>query len=69
MSLKFTSGVSKSLGSVNAGLIEVSCRIEIEFDNSFSNDPDDLQRQVEQAFAACRQAVENELARNITAVK
>ena len=69
MSLKFTSGVSKSLGSVNAGLIEVSCRIEIEFDNTFSSDPDDIQRRVEQAFAACRRAVEEELARNIKAVE
>ena len=52
MSLKFTGGVSKSLGSVNAGLLEVSCKIEIEFDNKSSSDTDDIQRQVEQAFAA-----------------
>ena len=67
MSLKFIGGVSKTLGSVTAGLREVSCRIEIELDNTFSNDADDIQRQVEQAFAACRRAVEEELARNVKA--
>ena len=65
MSLKFTGGVSKTLGSVNAGSREVSCRIEIELDKTSSNDPDDIQRQVEQAFAACRRAVKDELARNV----
>ena len=67
MPLKFTSGVSKTLGSADRGVLEVSCRLEIEFDNSFSNDPDDLQRKVEQAFVACRKAVEDELARNVKA--
>ena len=61
MSLKFIGGVSKKLGSADRDLLEVSCQIEIEFDDKFSSDADDLQHRVEQAFAACRQAVEDEL--------
>jgi hypothetical protein len=67
MSLKFIGGVSKKLGSVDRGLLEVSCRIEIEFDEAFSNDADDIQRRVERAYAACRRAVEDELGRNVKA--
>jgi hypothetical protein len=29
-------------GSVDRGLLKVSCQIEIEFDDAFSNDPDDI---------------------------
>jgi hypothetical protein len=65
--LKFIGGVSKKLGSVDRGLLEVSCRIKIEFDDSYSSDADDLQRRVERAYAACRQAVEDELGRNVKA--
>jgi hypothetical protein len=61
MSLKFIGGVSKKLGSADRDLLEVSCQIEIEFDDKFSSDADDPQHRVEQAFAACRQAVEDEL--------
>ena len=67
MSLKFIGGVSKKLGSADRDLLEVSCQIEIEFDDKFSSDADDLQHQVEQAFAACRQAVEDELGRSVEA--
>ena len=67
MSLKFIGGVSKKLGSADRGLLEVSCQIEIEFDDKFSNDADDLQHRVEQAYAACRQAVDDELGRNLKA--
>ena len=69
MTLKFTGAVSKTLGSVNGGLLEVSCQLEIEFDNKSSSDADSIQHQVEQAFAACRRAVEDELERNIKAVE
>ena len=67
MSLKFTGGVSKTLGLADRGLLEVSCRIEIEFDNTSSSDPDEIQRQVERAFVACRKAVEDELERSLKA--
>ena len=46
--MKFIGGVSKKLGSVNRGLLEVSCQIEIEFDETCSSDADDIQRLVEQ---------------------
>jgi GGDEF domain-containing protein len=67
MSLKFIGGVSKKLGSADRDLLEVSCQIEIEFDDKFSSDADDLQHRVEQAYAACRKAVEDELGRNLKA--
>ena len=67
MASKFIGGVSKKLGSADRGLLEVSCQIEIEFDDKFSNDADDLQHRVEQAYAACRRAVEDELGRNLKA--
>jgi hypothetical protein len=65
MPLKFIGGVSKKRGSVDRGLLEVLCQIEIEFDDKFSNDADDLQRRVERAYAACRLAVEDELGRDV----
>ena len=67
MSLKSIGRVRKKLGSVDRGLLEVTCRIDIEFDDTFSNDADDIQRRVERAYAACRQAVEAELGRNVEA--
>ena len=65
MTLKFIGGVSKKLGSVDHGLLEVSCQIEIEFDETDSDDADDIQRRVEKAYAACRRAVEDELGRQV----
>jgi hypothetical protein len=61
--LKFTAGLSKKLTAANRGSLAASCRIEIEIDESFSNDPDGIQRRVEQAYTACRRAVEDELGR------
>jgi hypothetical protein len=65
--LKFIGGVSKKRGLVDRGLLEVSCQIEIEFDDTCSNNADDIQRRIERAYAACRQAVEDELERNLKA--
>jgi hypothetical protein len=65
MTLKFIGGVSKKLGSVDRGLLEVSSQIEIEFDETDSDDADDIQRRVEKAYAACRRAVEDELSRKV----
>ncbi len=45
--------------------LEVSCQIEIEFDETCSDDADDIQRRVETAYAACRRAVEEELGRQV----
>ena len=65
MSLKFIGGVSKKLGSIDHGLVEVSCQIEIEFDETFSDDADDIQRRVAKAYGACRRADEEELSRKV----
>ena len=54
MTLTFIGGVSKKLASVDHCLLEVSCQIEIEFDETCSDDADDIQRRVEKAYAACR---------------
>jgi hypothetical protein len=58
MSLKFIGEVSRKLGSVDRGLLEVSCQIEIEFDETYSDDADDIQRRVEKAYATLPAAVE-----------
>ena len=65
MTLTFIGGVSKKLASVDHCLLEVSCQIEIEFDETCSDDADDIQRRVEKAYAACRRAVEEELGRQV----
>ena len=61
MTLKFIGGISKKLGSVDRGLLEVSCQIEIAFDETYSNDADDIQRRVEKAYAVA--IVRSDLAR------
>ena len=65
MSLKFTAGFNKKLGLADHGSLGASCQLELVLDQSFSNDPDGIQRAVEQAFAACRLGVEEELARQL----
>jgi len=60
VSLKFIGGVSKKLGSVDHGLLEFSCQIKIEIDETCSDDADDIQRRMEKTYAACRQSTENE---------
>ncbi len=61
MTLKFIGGISKKLGSVDRGLLEVSCQIEIAFDETYSNDADDIQRRVKKAYAVA--IVRSDLAR------
>ncbi len=43
------------------GLLEVSCQIEIAFDETYSNDADDIQRRVKKAYAVA--IVRSDLAR------
>ena len=45
--------------------LEVSCQIEFEFDEIFSDDADGIKRRVEKAYAACRRAIEDELSRKV----
>jgi hypothetical protein len=55
-------GLSKKIGQPNYGSLGASCNLGIELDQTLlATDLDSLQLRVRQAFAACRQAVQEEL--------
>jgi hypothetical protein len=58
--MKIQIGLSQKRGLPNYGSAGASCQVEVELD---SQDPAHFQQQVREAFAACRQAVQEELAR------
>jgi hypothetical protein len=63
MPLKLTVGISKKVGQPNYGSLGALCNVEVELDQSLIfDDPDSLQERITQAYAACRQAVQDELA-------
>ena len=63
MPLKLTAGVSKKMGLPHYGSLGAICQLEWELDSALIYDPDELQRNVQEAHAACAQAVNDELAR------
>jgi hypothetical protein len=64
MPLKLNVGLSKKVGLPDYGSLGASCNIELELDaHLLTRDGALFQQQVRQAFAACSQAVEDELAR------
>lgn len=64
MPLKLTVGLTKKIGQPNYGSLGACCNIEFELDSHVqSRNPALLQAQIKEAFAACTQAVESELAR------
>jgi hypothetical protein len=63
MPLKLNVGVSKKLGLPAYSSVGASCNVEVELDSSMLHDPEGFYAQVRVAYAACRQAVNDELVR------
>ena len=62
MPLKLSVGLSKKVGLPDYGSLGASCNVEVELDGSIlQHDLDAFHRQVRNAFAACHQAVHEQL--------
>ena len=64
MPLKLYAGISKKMGLPNYGSLGATCHVEVELDAGLlAYDLDGLQQHVHNAYVACSQAVNDELAR------
>lgn len=62
-------GLAKKIGQPDYGSLGASCDIELELDGALLfHDLDGLQQKVRSAYAACRQAVNEELAGSVESV-
>lgn len=61
--MKINVGLNKKVGQANYGSLAANCNIEFEADQSLLQNEEALRRQVQRAYAACAQAVNDELAR------
>lgn len=67
MPMKLAIGLSKKIGLSNYGSLGASCNVELELDQSLiGSDLDGFHDRVRRTFVACRQAVDDELARHGT---
>ena len=67
MPLKLNVGLSKKIGLPDYGSLGASCYIELELNNGLLDGGlSGIQAEAQRAFAACRQAVDDELARHRT---
>jgi len=65
MALKLCVGTSQKIGQPDFGSLGASCEVEIELSPSLlQDDLDAFHRHVRNAYVACRQAVNDELARH-----
>jgi hypothetical protein len=61
--LKLNVGTNRKVGQPDFGSAGASCNLELELDTALFQDLEGLQQVVRRAYAACNQAVQDELAR------
>lgn len=61
--LKLNTGITRKIGLPDYGSAGASCNLEVELDTSLFQDLEGLHQVVRRAYAACNQAVQDELAR------
>ncbi|HVC97987.1 MAG TPA: hypothetical protein VND64_30225 [Pirellulales bacterium] len=67
MPLKLNVGLSKKIGLPDYGSLGAFCHVELELNNGLlDGGPSGFQAEAQRSFAACRQAVDDELARRRT---
>jgi hypothetical protein len=67
MPLTLNVGISKKIGQPDFGSVGATCNVSVELDAALlTREPDAFQRHVRNAYAACSQAVNDELTRQTT---